>query len=436
MMMEDHHYAGLQRVFAPGLSVAEVRERLCRFAYVEQRFMRLLSSRIVSTPHFAVKALLARVQYEDALHAESWRNRILELRTNKSRLEKVPDVALEILFDEAEHLPDGYPFLYTVMHVLKPALYDAYRSYLAATNDLADYPSVRLLRQILVEEEEHARLLSAAIESIEPTEEERLVSAKWEETLTAFLHAAAGIDGSEPRSEPQPRAASVQPYRIPHTLMRDETLSHVWDYIAPPLEDVPARLNYMMGLRLSELNVVDGLAIVLFETPAMPWSFYLDISRHCWDEMRHSLFGKVAIESTYPDPAALPMRDYEGVFVMEVSPLEQYTVLGLEVEGKNMKYPPGKRQEWEFARDSAKHPLMTTFQDFDWADEVLHVNIARRQLDTWFEGGLKTIQPFSSSGGEHRVQVKHRYPPVALPTSQEHQPHYRDLRNTPTKGDE
>jgi hypothetical protein len=109
------------------------------------------------------------------------------------------------------------------------------------------------------------------------------------------------------------------------------------------------------------------------------------------------------------------MRDYEGVFVMEASPLEQYTVLGLEVEGKNMKYPPGKRQEWEFARDSAHHPLMTTFQDFDWADEVVHVNIARRQLDIWFEGGLKAIQAFSSSGREHRTETKQRYTPVVLP---------------------
>ena len=74
------------------------------------------------------------------------------------------------------------------------------------------------------------------------------------------------------------------------------------------------------------------------------------------------------------------MRDYEGVYCMEVAPLEQYAVLGLEVEGANMRYPIGKRGEWEFCKDMAKHPLMATFQDFDWADEVLHVNIAREQL--------------------------------------------------------
>ena len=53
---------------------------------------------------------------------------------------------------------------------------------------------------------------------------------------------------------------------------------------------------------------------------------------------------------TYGNRAALALRDYEGIYALEAPPLEQYTVLGLEVEGQNMRYPPGKRQEWEFTR--------------------------------------------------------------------------------------
>jgi hypothetical protein len=416
-MMDNktYRYAGMQRVAAPGLSVAQAAERLLRFAYVEQRLMRLFCSRIVSISQRDVKVLLARLQYEAALHSNNWRSRVSEMRTNKSKLEKAPDPALEILFDEAEHLPGTYPFLAVVARLLKPALYQAYRAYQAATNGLADYPSVRLLQQHLPEEEEHLRLLNLALNDITPAQEEVRIAQEWEQRLSDFLAAAGGIDGTAPRSEARSRIASTQLYHIPHILTRDQSLPRVWDYVVPLSEKVSAYLNYMMGLRISEINVAEGLAIVLFETPGMPWSFYLDISRHCWDEMRHSLFGEAAIEATYADRDALPIRDYEGVFVMEASPLEQYAVLGLMVEGKNMKYPPGKRQEWEFARDRARHPLMTTFQDFDWADEVLHVNIARRQLDSWFEGGLKTISPFAERGNAHRTAVKQRHPPAYLP---------------------
>ena len=49
-------------------------------------------------------------------------------------------------------------------------------------------------------------------------------------------------------------------------------------------------------------------------------------------------------------------------------PSAQYAwLLGIE---QNAMRRTGKRGEFEFCRDEANHPLMTQFQDFDWADEV------------------------------------------------------------------
>lgn len=414
MQQAPPRYGGLGGGDASGLSVAETAERLRRFAYAERRLMGLQASRIVSLPERDIKALLARFQYEDALHADGWRQRVLELRTNKSKLEGAPDAALAAFFDTAEHLPGTYPFLTALSNVFLPALRHAYAGYVGTANGLADYAGVRLARHALLEEEEHARLLAAALASVDGTAEDRAVAVRWQGRLQALLAASGGIDGSGARQAPPPQEP-LAAYRIQHALARDDSLPRVWDFAAPPMDQVPEHLDYMLALRLSEINVAEGLAIVLCETPDMPWSFYLDISRHLWDEMRHSLFGEAAIEATYGDRSAIPMRDYEGIFAMEAPPLEQYAVLGLEVEGKNMKYPPGKRLEWEFARDVAKHALAATFQDFDWADEVVHVQIARRQLDSWFEGGLKQIGEFAKRGKEHRTEVKHRQPPTAIP---------------------
>lgn len=422
MPESSYRYAGLDRTKEPGLSVAEAVERLRRLAYAERRLMRLLASRIVTVAERDLKALLGRLQYEDSLHADLLRRRVLEMRTNRSKLESAPDAGLEALFDEAEHLPGSYPFLAAVALVLKPELRSAYEGYLATTNHLADYGSVRAVQHILADEAEHDRLLQDALDDLAPSEEDRDTADVWEQKLRGYLAAAGGLDGMGRRGTPPAGAGSAGPYLIPHRLTRDQSLARVWDYVAPPLEAVPEHLDYMMGLRLSEINVAEGLAIVLFETEGMPWEFYLDISRHLWDEMRHSLFGEAAIEQTYGHRTAIPMRDYEAIYALEAPPLEQYAVLGLEVEGKNMRYPPGKRQEWEFARDMAGHPLMTTLQDFDWADEVLHVNIARRQLDEWFEGGLKAISEFSRHGKDHRSEVKGRQAPTAILHPAEEQP--------------
>nr|MBA2682594.1 hypothetical protein [Ktedonobacteraceae bacterium] len=319
-----YRYAGLQQISSPGLSVAQASERLRRFAYVERRLMRLLASRVVSIPQRDIKALLARIQYEAALHANAWRNRVVEMRTNKSRLEGSPDTALEILFDEAEHLPDTYPFLFVVISLLKPALSDAYRAYEATTNELADYESVRIVRQHLADEEQHLQLLNLAVTDLEPNEEERSTAAEWRKRLAAYLDAGGGVDGSSPRAAARLREASLQPYHVPRTLARDTSIPRVWDFTTPATDDAKSYLDYLLAIRISEINVSEGLAIVLCETPDRPWSFYLDIARHCWDEMRHSLFGEAGIEALYDRRDALPMRDYEGVYVTEALPLEQY----------------------------------------------------------------------------------------------------------------
>jgi hypothetical protein len=44
----------------------------------------------------------------------------------------------------------------------------------------------------------------------------------------------------------------------------------------------------------------------------------------------------------------------------------------------------GKQFEWKIARDG-QDDLAATFQDYDWADEVLHAQIGRRWLQSEFE---------------------------------------------------
>ena len=184
-----YRYAGLCQSFTPGLSVAQAVERQHRFAYIEQRLMRLLASRVVTIPNRDIKALLARLQFEDATHADGWRHRVSEMRTNKSKLEGVPGEALAVLFDEAEYVPGTYPFLVVVTELFKPALIEAYRAYLTITNDLADYPSVRLLRQTIAEEEEHLQLLAAVLQDLAPSPEEQQQADQWKASLQAFLEA-------------------------------------------------------------------------------------------------------------------------------------------------------------------------------------------------------------------------------------------------------
>jgi hypothetical protein len=57
---------------------------------------------------------------------------------------------------------------------------------------------------------------------------------------------------------------------------------------------------------------------------------------------------------------------------------------------------------------------MATFQDYDWADEVLHVNLAKRRLSEWFPDGAEQLSELAAQGKARRSEVKARQQPVEL----------------------
>jgi hypothetical protein len=404
--MNNYRYAGLKNVKSPGLSVQEAARRLHRLSFVERRLMLFCVAHLVQTPLRDLKLLLGRAQFLAGERCTLFRHRLRELRVPKVRIENCPDDALELVMDEALHCRTDEEVV-AVAQLLHTELINGYQDYLEQTNGLADAPSCDAIKSQLPLLREMAESLADLLQTMEPPHPtnriERLISL------------AGGFGGSATRTEMfPPRERSTQPFQISRTAGRPPASEVVWDYIKPAIEEAPDYFRYMVGIRLSEINVAEGLAVVLYETQNMPWEFYHDLSRHLWDELRHSMMGEAAIESIYGHRTVIPMREYERVYCMEAPPLEQYATLGIEIEGGQMRYPVGKKGEWEFCRDFAKQPLMTTFQDFDWADEVLHVNLAKRQLADWFPGGTSELSAFAQEGRAKRAEAKNRYAPVKL----------------------
>jgi hypothetical protein len=407
--MKATKFAGLGDVKRPGLSVGAAAERLLCMAYVEKRLMYLCAAKMISVPERDLKLLLGRLQYHAAGRCHSLRSRLREMRTAKVRIDGVPNEALALFLDEAVHEEESKEVTRIVWWIHQQLL-ASYEEYLLTTNPLADAPTCDLIEAFLSPLRASVGSLGAHLDQFAVPESEKNLPGR----LEKFVVAAGGIDGSKGRGEVPSKERSTEPFIVPRAAGRHPALNRVWDYVKPSMEDVADYFAYMLGIRFSEINVAEGLAVVLCETKEMPWEFYHDISRHLWDEVRHSMMGEAAIESTFGTASAIPMRDYESAYCMEAPALEQYATLGLEIEGAQMKYPIGKRGEWEFCRDAAKHPLMTTFQDFDWADEVLHVTMAKRQLNEWFPDGANELSALAEEGKRKRTTVKERHLPVRI----------------------
>ncbi|HLH73384.1 MAG TPA: hypothetical protein VKX96_08865, partial [Chloroflexota bacterium] len=309
------------------------------------------------------------------------RERITQLRTGESALDRVPDERLALLMDEALEARDTVELLAGYYGVVKPRLLAAYRRHVAETQPLVDFPTIRLLKFIICEEEEQLVWANEALEELTADPAAKARAEAWQAHLARYLAAAGGVVGDEPTSaEKLEPDRSRTPAKLPRMPARDARFELCGDFIDNRYAQASTAERYiLMGrVRLNEMAAVENVASTLYETRGMPWEFYHELARHLWDEIRHSCFGQVWIEQAGYQIDEFPMRMGITDFYTTLTPLERYVLLGIAIENGAMKYPPGKRQEYEWCRDVAKEPLATVFQDYDWADEVLHAQIARR----------------------------------------------------------
>src|SRR5437762_5151173 len=146
--------------------------------------------------------------------------------------------------------------------------------------------------------------------------------------------------------------------------------------------------------RYREVDVPEMMASIITETKDKPWAYYLDMSRQLWDESRHGLMGEVGLVSLGVDLREVPVHFIWSLILnTQLTPLERHSVL-YHIEQKLMA-KIGKRYEWEVAVAS-ENALAKVFQDYDWADEVLHSRIGRE----WLTSEFKSAQAILKFGEE------------------------------------
>lgn len=373
-----------------GTTVDETVRLVRRVARIEHRTLLVLAAHLNAVPEWEVKCALALHIWQDAEHCLWLRARVTELRKPPHFLDKPDDDALEAFFEELVRSRSTQELLTGVYAVLKPALLAGVDSFVARHNPLADQPTSRLLGFLGLEERTQIAWGGEALSALggpEPT---------WQAHLEAYLDAAGGADGSTERREDVPPARGTEPLELVRTPRRDERFTRLWNSRGRlPAFDAPAdEVNWrLLYVRLTEMHVVELLALTLYEWPDATFETHHDLARHLWDEARHSMLGEVAFETRGVDwhtvPHELAFASYPST---ALEPRERYALLyrsehavmsDSKRKDAGMQHA-GKRSQ-HAAAVAAGDPLSTLYLDFDWADEVLHVNIARRVLARAYE---------------------------------------------------
>jgi hypothetical protein len=191
----------------------------------------------------------------------------------------------------------------------------------------------------------------------------------------------SGLDGAgEVKDTSFTRQFSKKPGVFDPVPRRDERFKDPYNmgvnaeaFLYDPQNPVTAKILMLYYKRLREIDVPEMMASILAGVENKPWKFYHDLTRQLWDEARHAMMGEVGFLSLGIDWTELTRINFTWSLSLntQLNPWERYSVLYFIEQGLMPR--TGKRYEWEIAKQSGDR-LAQLFQDFDWADEVLHAH--------------------------------------------------------------
>ncbi|MDQ6630636.1 MAG: hypothetical protein M3Y82_02635, partial [Verrucomicrobiota bacterium] len=337
-----------------------------------------------------------------AEHVTAFAKRVGEMREPPLGLDVVPDKNLEIFFDEILASPTTEELVLGIYDKAMPALKIVLERHRQETNPLADAPSVRLCRFALLDVDDMIAFGKNAERGMRNAENSEFRVSRselksWLALLDDCLAAAGAVDGSEKNAEHGTRGGENSGFSVPGSAFRKySTMPFQYDKV--PKRDARFSDPYNMGVnaevflydekfpaqaktlmmfykRLREIDVPEMMASIIVETPGKPWDYYRDMTRQLWDEARHAMMGEVGFTNLEVDWRKVMVNfTWSLALNTQLTPMERHGVLYFIEQGLMPKN--GKRYEWEVALAS-HNPLSGLFQDYDWADEVLHARIGR-----------------------------------------------------------
>lgn len=372
----------IEQALAPGLDVEGTVARLKRLHGAARAAHGVLVARIPAEPQYELKMLHSHHAWLLAGLVDAIRTRVGEMREPPLGLEDPLPDALQLALDELAAAPDGTHACAALYDVLLPALDAAYAALHDAAHPLADAPTRHLVR--------HARLDLGDMQRTGQQASHALAAVAapdraWLDLLRAAIDAAGGLDGTRPATTALPgRRFSQAPRPFDPVPQRDARFADPYNMAVNAeafLYDtsLPAQPKLLMLAykRLREIDVPEMMASIIVETTGKPWAYTRDMTRQLWDEARHAMMGEVLFAElgvAWPELVRVNFTWSLGLNT-QLSPLERHAVLYFIEQGLMPK--TGKRYEWEVAQ-AAGSPLAATFQDYDWADEVLHARIGKQ----------------------------------------------------------
>jgi len=188
-------------------SVDESARRLVHYRFAEIACLEAEAGWVITMAAPKLKIALAEHAYQCSLHADALGRRLPEMRVMENidmsipptlrvaDVRRPPNNEFARFVQEMQDQDDELLRLTGLYRVLKPHLAVYYRHHAAVTDQVCDSPTVRILKFILIDEEEQIRWGQAIYEELADTPAKRRQALEWQMHLEEILVASGGVTG-------------------------------------------------------------------------------------------------------------------------------------------------------------------------------------------------------------------------------------------------
>lgn len=348
-------------------------EKLKRYQAIEMYVSRLLGGWLPGIARWEVKHDVGLHIWENSENSRDLRTRLWELRvTNPDR--GVIDL-ISPAFQELARAQHDYEVLAGLYLVLKQNLLEAYQAYIDNTFDVYDYPTIPVLKKIIAITETHIDWANRALNQLTDTGEKKRNVNRWMQFTRDVIDAIGGINGDTLPHDTMPTPPPAYATPLPFSdARRDERFD--LQVALPPMPDKHApewTAWHFMGYA-TEMQAAETLATCLWEVEGMDWEFYYDISRHCWDEIRHSQLGCRRLEQLGHHISDFPHSVGSYAWRQLFHPVIRYCALTYVIEADSFSM---KHEMYQHYQEQNDHESAQAIM-YDIIDETLHVRLGTK----------------------------------------------------------
>lgn len=406
------------------MRVSDQTRLLNRFVYLEWASARLIAGWVPAAPDLDWKSAMTKMMWQNMTIAD-------KLRTRKEELSGSPKIAipsepLQRFVQDASRADGFFSFLAGWFLETTKSLAHAYESFQERLDPIFDAPTLELLPEIVARKREQVawanRLVRDAVK--DPALLQR--AQAWRGYVREALAAIGGLDeqGATADCPDRPDVPIYGPAPAKRTMP-------AWlkkgDFNDPPVE-VRDNLKIFMWHYMTEIQVVDPMCYVFFGVDDMPFEYYVDFSRHIWDETRHHQMGVRRLEQLgfrkeqFPIPfvedavqeletyyAELTMIGETCSFTRKKKSMESFYAMGDILSGMTAEIDiVDERTHVRFGKKWIPVMHKQRFQDDRSLDEIV-----RGILDRWMaqdESGLGKLQgnpELSKLTAEEKKSITH-----------------------------